>query len=505
MNQSYLDYHVSKYILDVEVFFDTKEIRGQVKFLLSEQPRSPKIAFMLSEDLAVDSILVQGQIKDWEREGVHVIFDANRQHFQEFEVFYHGKPHLAKNPPWDGGVIFKKSETGKPWFSVACQNIGASIWWPCKDVQYEEPENGVEVYATTSADLVAVSNGRLIEKKVIDDKVKWHYKVVNPINLYDVNLSVGDYTFVDTTSIRDGRKLSIRYALIDREVETKRAHLDSDVFRMLDCFEYWFGPYPFYEDGYQLVQTPFLGMEHQSAIAYGNGFKNGYLGTDLSRTGIGLLWDFIVVHESGHEWWGNSVTMANVADMWLHEGFTCYSETIFTEYNYGRDSAFKYCRGEWQKIQNDVPIIGDYDMNLKGSGDMYYKGAAILQMIRMMMDDDDSFRGMLRDIQSRYYHSIVSTDTIEQDIMDWTGLDLKGFFDVYLRTTLIPEVSVTTRPEGLIFKSINVPEDFSMRLKVWHLEKPYWVDLSDSEYLLKLPESGGSWRVDDNYLIDIKK
>ncbi|MEO9211496.1 MAG: M1 family metallopeptidase, partial [Ginsengibacter sp.] len=352
-------------------------------------------------------------------------------------VYYHGQPKIAHNAPWDGGFVWKKDKSGSPWVAVACQGLGASVWYPCKDYQGDEPDSS-SMHFTIPDSLIAVSNGRLRDvQKNEDGTATYSWATVNPINNYDITFYIGKY--VHFGEIYPGEKgdLTMDYWVLDSNL-TKAQKQFKDAPRMMKAFEYWFGPYPFYEDGYKLVDAPYLGMEHQSAVGYGNGYENGYRGTDLSRSGEGLKWDFIIVHESGHEWFGNNITSKDIADMWIHEGFTNYSETLFTDYYYGTAAGNEYVQGIRKNIANDRNIIGPYNVNKEGSGDMYYKASNMIHMIRQIVNDDKKFRGLLNDMNKDFYHQTVTTAQIENYINKKTGKDFSKVFDQYLRTTNIP-------------------------------------------------------------------
>ena len=354
-------------------------------------------------------------------------------------ISYHGKPREAVRPPWDGGWIWKKDSNGKPWVSVACQGLGASVWYPCKDIQSDEPDDGVRIFLKTFDGLESVSNGRSVIEEPGDNRMG-DWIVTNPINNYNVIPYIGDY--INWYEKYKGLKgdLDLHYWAL-REDSAKARKQYTQVKDMLKAFEYWFGPYPFYEDGYQIIQSPHLGMEHQSAIAYGNKFANGYLGRDLSGSGWGLKWDYIIVHESGHEWFANNITTKDIADMWVHEGFTSYSETLFTEYYYGKEAGDDYTYGLRKRIMNDGPIIGHYGVNNEGSSDMYAKGAVMLHSIRKSINNDSLFRSILIGLNKDFYHQTVTTDEIENYISKKSGINFSKVFDQYLRTIQIPVFS----------------------------------------------------------------
>jgi aminopeptidase N len=306
------------------------------------------------------------------------------------DIVYHGVPRPAVNPPWDGGWIWKKDAKGRAWMTVACQGLGASVWFPCKDHQSDEPDEGASLTMVVPDTLVAVANGRLTNQSSGKGLASYTWQVENPINNYTIIPYIGKYVNFTDTLMGEKGKLDLSYWVLDYDLEKAKKQF-TQVKPMLRAFEYWFGPYPFYEDSYKLVEAPHLGMEHQSAVAYGNKFMNGYMGGDLSGTGQGKWWDYIIVHESGHEWFANNITTNDIADMWVHEGFTDYSETLFIEYYKGKDSANVYLQGLRRNISNDKPIIGPYGVNQEGSGDMYFKGANMIHTIRQVINDEKTF------------------------------------------------------------------------------------------------------------------
>ncbi len=364
--------------------------------------------------------------------------DTSLQAGDQFQILinFHGKPKEAIRPPWDGGWIWKTDANGKPWVSVACQGLGASVWYPCKDHQSDEPDKGVNLFLKTFDGLASLGNGRAVIEEN-GAKLSGHWKVTNPINTYNVVPYIGDY--VGWNEKYKGLKgnLDINYWVL-RSDSAKARKQFTQVPQMLKAFEYWFGPYPFYEDGFKMIQSPHLGMEHQSGIAYGNKFGNGYLGRDLSGTGWGLKWDFIIVHESGHEWFANNITSKDIADMWIHESFTNYSETLFTEFYYGEEAGNEYSLGSRKGIQNDRPIIGHYGVNEEGSGDMYPKGGSMIHNIRHAINNDSLFRSILIGLNKDFYHQTVTTEQIENYISKKSGINFSKVFDQYLRTIQIP-------------------------------------------------------------------
>ncbi len=391
-------------------------------------------------------------------------------------VHYHGTPRAAKNPPWDGGWIWKKDKAGNPWVSVACQGLGASVWYPCKDHQSDEPDNGAALHVTVADSLTVVGNGRLNGPvKNNDGTSTWHWSVSSPINSYNLVPYIGKYAHFNEVYTGMNGPLDCDYWVLQAN-EAKAREQFKQVPSMLKCFEQWMGPFPWYEDGYKLVEAPHLGMEHQSAVAYGNGFVNGYLGVDLSGSGWGSKFDYILVHESGHEWFGNSLTTADIADMWVQEGFTMYSEVLYVECQFGKDAAEEYVVGVRRNIANDRPVIGPYGVNEEGSGDMYYKGANVVHMVRHILGDD-AFKAMLLGLQRTYRHRIVTSAEVEAYMDSCTSEDLRPLFDQYLRTAQVPTLEWGVKDKQLIARWTNCMPGFRMRTGLVLNGKPLTVEL----------------------------
>jgi aminopeptidase N len=423
----------------------------------------------LQNPMEIDKVIQDGVALKYTREGnaffIELIASQKVGLTKELTVFYGGKPKIAVNPPWDGGITWKKDTNGKSFIASSCQGLGASVWWPNKDHMYDEVDNML-ISVNVPKNLTDVSNGRLQSVKQQKDGTKtYNWYVSNPINNYGVNINIGDYvTFSEKFKGEKGDLDCTYYVLRDNLTKAKK-HFQ-DVPRMLKAFEHWFGPYPFYEDSYKLVETPYLGMEHQSSVTYGNKFKNGYLGRDLSGTGWGLKFDFIIIHESGHEWFANNITYKDIADMWIHESFTNYSESLFVEYYYGKDAGAEYVRGTRKGIKNDSPIIGNYDVNNEGSGDMYPKGGNMLHTLRQIVNDDEKWRGILRGLNSTFYHQTVTTKQIEDYLSQQVGIDLNPFFNQYLRDTRIPTLEYFFKGGKLGYRWTNCVPGFNMPVKV---------------------------------------
>jgi aminopeptidase N len=505
-------YDINYYHLDVKVDIDNKFISGSNEFAFTAVQDFQKLQFDLFENLKVEKVIYKGKELPFLREfnAVLITFPntIRKASRDSFTVYYSGQPVIAKNAPWDGGFIFKKDSTGKPWVSVACQGLGASSWWPNKDHQSDEVDS-LLISISVPKGLKDVSNGRLrsvVERP--DGYTQFNWFVGNPINNYNVTFYIGDYTHWKDEYQGEKGKLAIDYWALKTDSSKAKAHWDRDVKPMLKCFEHWFGPYPFYEDGYKLVHAPHLGMEHQSAVAYGNQFKNGYLGKDLSGSGYGLKFDFIVIHESGHEWFGNNITSKDVADMWIHESFTNYSETLFTEMQSGKAAGTAYVTGIRDKIQNDIPIIGPYGVNKEGSGDMYYKGANMIHIIRQLINNDDKFRAILRGMNKTFYHQTVTTATIENYIAKESGLKLNKIFDQYLRHSEIPVFEYKINKGQLHYRWRSAVKDFDMPLKVSLKENSFGYiypakDWKSTEIASSITQH--KFKVDPNFYVAVEK
>lgn len=469
---------VKYYHLDIKVNPTDSTISGSntIKYLVLNDYAIMQID--LQNPMKIDKVIQDGKTLKYKRDGnvyyIELIAAQTPGVTKELVVYYSGKPKNAINPPWDGGITWKKDENGKLFIASSCQGLGASVWWPNKDHMYDEVESML-VSVNVPGNLTDVSNGRLQSIVKQNDGTKtFNWFVSNPINNYGVNINIGDYvTFSEKYKGEKGDLDCTYYVLRDNLTKAKE-HF-KDVPRMLKAFEHWFGPYPFYEDSYKLVEAPYLGMEHQSSVTYGNGFKKGYGGTDLSGTGWGLKFDFLIIHESGHEWFANNITYKDIADMWIHEGFTNYSESLFVEYYYGKEAGAAYVRGTRKNIDNDIPIIGIYDVNKEGSGDMYYKGGNMLHTLRQIVNDDNKWRSILRGLNSDFYHQTVTTNQIEDYISKAVGLDLNPFFNQYLRDIRIPILEYFTNDNRLIYRWANCVPNFDMSVKVYINGVEKWI------------------------------
>ena len=432
---------------------------------------------------------------------IHLEKPQIKYNIDSLTVFFKGTPRQAVRAPWDGGFSWKKDKNGTDFIATTCQGIGASVWWPNKDHMYDEVDS-MKIRVNVPKHLVAVSNGRLIDTSKSDKSNSYTWFVSNPINNYGVNINIGDY--VNFSEIYKGEKgnLNMNYYVLKHHLEkAKKQFLEAP--KMMRAFEHWLGPYPFYEDSYKLVEVPYLGMEHQSSVTYGNQFKNGYLGTDLSATGWGLKFDFIIVHESGHEWFANNITNKDIADMWIHEGFTSYAENLFLDYYHGKAAAAAYVIGTRKRIQNDRPLIGDYNVNNEGSSDIYYKGANMIHMLRQLTKDDEKWRQILRKMNSKFYHQTVTTQQIEDFLSKEIGRDLNPFFNQYLRDTRIPVLEYKITQGKLNYRWNNVVSGFDMPIEIAGKQRTFWIYPRESWNAIAFVDS--EIKVDINYYVKTKQ
>lgn len=514
-------WNVQQYNISVTPNYLTKRLSGQNEIVFSRENNQwqPELQLDLQEPMQIDSAFIEGKKLPYKKQGKNswilnlptppkkkTSLNQKQPLLYSLTVFFSGPPRIAKNAPWDGGWIFTKDKLGRPWMTVACQGLGASVWYPCKDHQSDEPDLGANIMVTVPDTLTAVANGRLISTTSKIPSLKtYHWRVINPINNYNIVPYIGHYThWSDTYPSSVGKTLSLDYWVLDYNLEKAKPQFNRDTRRMLEAFEYWFGPYPFIEDGFKLVESSHLGMEHQSAIAYGNGFANGYRGRDFSGSGWGKDWDFIIIHESGHEWFANNITTKDIADMWIHEGFTKYSEVLFVEYFYGRKAADEYSLATRKSIRNDKPVTGDYGVNQEGSGDMYNKGSGLIHHIREMINNDSLFRNILRGLNKDFYHQTITSKDIENYISKKSGLNLTPVFNQYLLTTQIPVLEYALTNNQLRYRFTNCRKDFNMPVRLDQAGKvtlqitPEWQETN-------LPEGLGISQLSGNYYWELKE
>jgi aminopeptidase N len=493
------------YHLNVKVEPDKKFISGHNVVRYKVLNAAKVLQIDLQQPMQIASVTQDGQPLDIASEGnAHFITFKKEQvpgEFNTIEIHFSGHPREALRAPWDGGFSWKQDANGNPFVATSCQGLGASVWWPNKDHMYDEVDS-MRISATVPKNLVDVSNGKLESVEENGNFKTYNWFVANPINNYGVNVNIGNYVHFGEKYEGEKGTLDVDYYVLPENLEKAKEQFKQTPM-MLKAFEHWFGPYPFYEDGFKLVEVPYLGMEHQSSVTYGNQYTNGYLGRDLSGSGWGLKFDFIIIHEAGHEWFANNITYKDIADMWIHESFTAYSENLYLDYHYGPKAASEYVVGTRTNIQNDRPIIGPYNVNKSGSGDMYYKGANMLHTLRQLIEDDELWRQILRGLNSEFYHKTVTTQQIEDYISEKTKKDLSAFFNQYLRTTMIPKLEYKRQGNSMTYRYVDIVADFDMPIRVFVDGKEKWL-FPNAEWKTETLQ-GSELIFDPNFYIEIQK
>ncbi len=499
-------YDVKRYDLNIIINPEEKSIKGFNDITFDVISATQKIQIDLFDNMKVDSIVWNTKKLKYVRDNDAVFIDfpeklvSKSNHKLKF--YYSGNPKIARNAPWDGGFVFKKDSNGKDFIAVAVQGTGASLWYPVKDSQTDEPDNGASIKVAVPNGLMNVSNGRFLGSEDLKNGyTRWDWEVKNPINNYTITVNIADYVHIQDKM----PDLDLDYYVL-RENEAKAREHFAEVKPMMECFQSKFGRYPFWEDGYKLVETPYLGMEHQSAVAYGNKYKKGYMGFDLSGTGVGMFFDYITIHETGHEWFGNSITSMDIADMWIHEGFTTYSETVFIECIKGYDDAMKYINGQAKNVRNDRPIIGQYGVNSEGSGDMYYKGSLMLNTLRHIIDDDTKWWKIIYDYSENFKKKIITTETVINYFNKASGLQLTPIFKQYLYTNQVPIFVYKIEGNYLYYSWNNVNADFNMPIDIGFEDKKIRLYPNSKEQKIKLKKlNKKSFQIYDNQFFVIIK
>ncbi|MEO6489603.1 MAG: M1 family metallopeptidase [Ferruginibacter sp.] len=495
------------YDLDVKVNIENKTVGGSNLIRYKVLNENNIMQIDLQPPMNISKVMQENQVLTFQRDGNAYFITLKKKQIQneinEIKIFYNGKPRSAPRPPWDSGLVWEKDSLGNPFVSSISWGTGSSLWWPCKDHMYDEVDS-MKISINVRKDLVAVANGRLAGIEILKDATKtFHWFVKNPINNYGVNFNIGNY--VNFSEIYKGLKgdLDCDYYVLKQNYQKAKEHF-KQVPKMLKAFEYWFGPYPFYEDSYKLIEVPYLGMEHQSATAYGNHYQNGRLGKDDSQTGWGKTFDYLIIHESGHEWFACNITFKDIADIWIHESFTTYSEGLFVEYFNGKKAGEDYLLGIRKGIKNEKPMIGKYGVNdVNYTGDNYPKGATVLHMLRQIINNDEKWRQILIGLNKEFYHQTVTTNQVENYISQQSGLDLNSFWEQYLRTTQIPVFEYYFSYKKLTYRWTNCIALFNMPLKVmlngvekWLYPKSQW-----QEELQEMDKS--ELKVDRNFYVPV--
>ena len=514
------------YHLDISVNPENQSIEGSNTINYRVLHPYDEIQIDLQDPLKINTVVQDGKKLNFRSEGYsHFIKLKKKQksgQIKSIKVFYEGKPKVAVRPPWDGGITWTKDSNNNHFVASSNQGIGASIWWPNKDHMYDEVDSML-ISVNVPKNLTNVSNGRLRSVEDYGETKTFHWFVSNPINNYGVNINIGDYVMF--SEIYDGEKgdLDMIYYVLRDNLERAKTQF-KDAIKMMQAFEFWFGPYPFYEDSFKIVEVPYLGMEHQSSITYGNKYMKGYLGRDLSRTGWGLKFDYIIIHEAGHEWFANNITYKDIADMWVHESFTTYSENLYLDYHYGKEAASEYVIGTRSSIANRSPIIGKYGVNKRGS-DLYSKGANILHTLRQITANDEKWRSILRGLNKEFYHQTVTTKQIENYILNRIGVKIGNdgvvnrFFDQYLRDSRIPVFEYTIDCSDINnnckmgYEWGNVVENFKMPIEViidgeniflFADDKMKWLEIDYKNHIYKNTMKSPV-KINDNYYVFSRK
>lgn len=465
-------YDISFYHLDVRIDPSTQFISGSNTIDFRVASELDVMQVDLFANMNIDKIILDEATPATFTREYNAVFvrlpkklPAGSRH--SVKVFYSGKPQVARRPPWDGGFTWERDKEGNPWVAVTCQGTGASLWWPNKDHQADEPDS-MFMSITVPQGLTDISNGRLRRTAVLPDGwTRFDWFISYPVNNYNVTVNIGKFShFNDSFMSLSGEKLTLDYYVVPENLE-KAKKVFQQVKPMMASFERAFGPYPFIRDGYKLVESPHTGMEHQTAVAYGNWYIGGYRGRAPSETG--LKFDFIIIHESAHEWWGNSVSSKDIADMWIHESFGAYAEAVFVESQYGRQEALQYINGKKPNVLNDRPIIGIPNVQYRGSGDMYDKGQLVLNTLRSVIDNDSLWFRILRGIQDKFKYQTIDADDVFRFINESTSSDYTYFFDQYFRQTRIPQLTVMASKKGDTVKAMYrwnaEAKDFRMPVK----------------------------------------
>ncbi len=477
-------YDLTYYHLDVKVDPATESIRGSNAIYFKVMTPFTKMQIDLFENMEIEKIVLDDKgtvsfTREFNAVFVNLTKMLEQGSMHHIKVFYGGKPTVAPNPPWQGGLTWSKDSTGNPWVVVTCQGTGASVWWPNKDHQADEPDSML-ISVTVPKGLQDISNGRLRATTELPGGWTWYdWFVSYPINNYCVTINVGKYAhFGDTYG--SNPPLTLDYYVLPQNLERAKQTF-AQVKTMMDAYYYYFGPYPFVRDGYKLVECPHTGMEHQSAVAYGNRYLGGYRGRAPSAAG--LKFDFIIIHESAHEWWGNGITAKDVADMWIHESFGAYAEALYVEHMWGYKEALTYINGKKPNVRNMEPIIGIYNVQHEGSGDMYDKGQLALNTLRSVIDNDSLWFSILRGLQNRFEYQTITAEDVFGFVNEKTGKDYNYFFNQYLKFPKIPQLEV-----NLIYKADTVTASYRWNADVQDFRMPVRVTTARGKVRVHLPD-----------------
>ena len=479
-------YDLTYYHLDVKIDPAEQSVRGSNDIYFKVETPFTRMQIDLFQNMEIEKIVLDGgSTVPFTREFNTVFVNLPRMvekgSRHHIKVFYGGKPTVAKMPPWQGGFTWTKDSSGNPWVVVTCQGMGASVWWPNKDHQADEPDSML-MSITVPKGLMDVSNGRLRSTTEIPGGwTRFEWFISYPINNYCVSVSIGKYAHFSDIYGKD--KLTLDYYVLPQDLERAKVTF-TQVKTMMEAFEKYFGKYPFYRDGYKLIECPHTGMEHQTAVAYGNRYLGGYRGRAPSE--IGLKFDFIIVHESAHEWWGNSITSKDVADMWIHESFGAYAEALYVEHSWGYKEALRYINGKKPNVRNTEPIIGIYNVQHEGSGDMYDKGQLVLNTLRSVIDNDSLWFSILKGLQEQFRYKTIVAEDVFNFVNQKTGKDYNYFFNQYLKSTRVPQLDV-----HLTFRGDSVFAAYRWNTDVKDFRMPVRVTTAPNKYEFIYPTTAG--------------
>lgn len=505
---------IQHYALSVKPDYLNKSITGknEIEYNVINSKHSDLMQIDLVSPLKIDSVFQKGKkIEYTQDQNIWYLKLPQKQASKNNKIliYYSGKPTESIKPPWDGGLVWAKDSLNRPWISVACQYKGASLWYPCKNTMYDEPDKGASISITVPDTLTAIGNGRLVSQiKNRDSTATYNWEVKNPISHYGISFYAGKYVNINQTFKGENGKLDMDFWILDYNKAKAESHLIPGTITAIKSLEHWFGPYPFYEDGFKIVDAPYIGMEHQSAIAYGGGYKNGTnkKGGDISNTGWGKKTDKIIVHEISHEWFGNNITAIDIADRWIQEGFAGLGEELVIADLQGRKAGNEFMAGRFRTIQNDKPVIARYGINEDGSNDNYVKGWAVLHMIGTIINNDDKFRKILRGLNQDFHNKTVTTNEIETYISKKSEIDFDYLFDQYLRTNKVPVLEYKYKNGELSYRYSNCNSNFSMPIKT-NYSKDNWLFPSTSWKTFKVDNehSSSDFKIDINFYLTLKQ
>lgn len=505
---------IQHYDLSIKPDYVNKTITGKniIEYNITDKKHSDLMQIDLVSPLKIDSVFQKDKKIDFtQNQNIWYLKLSKNQASKKNKIiiYYSGKPTESIKPPWDGGLVWAKDSLNRPWISVACQYKGASLWYPCKNTMYDEPDHGASIAVTAPDTLIAISNGRLKNTiKNHDGTQTYQWEVKNPISHYAISFYIGKYINISQAYQGKKGKLTMDYWVLDYNKTKTEKHMIPEVNSTMKSLEHWFGPFPFYEDGFKMVDAPYIGMEHQSAIAYGGGYKRGTnkKGGDISNTGWGKKTDKIIVHEIAHEWFGNNITAIDIADRWIQEGFAGLAEELAIAEISGTQAGNEFMAGRFRTIENDKPIIARYGINEDGSQDNYIKGWAILHMIKNIVNNDPKYREILQGLNRDFYHKTVTTKQIENYISLNTAIDFQYLFDQYLRTNLVPVLEYQIKDNQLLYRYSNCNDDFSMPIKT-NVTKDAWIypTITWKSLEIKNLSPDDTLKADINFYITTKK